>query len=377
MDTDLEEALAEEPPSLRAAARTLYARRHDPSLEVDMRIATAMGGVMWIGGALLAAVMLLFAPPTQTIGPSGWALAGATIGVAVGIGVIRIGRRRPSQFGSLFAGSLVALLGVAFLEWLTGGRDSPQHVLFAFPLLYAAAVQPRRRALLVLVLVCVVVWAPLLYAPSDPPHIPDTAGQLLLLIVLSLVGRIVFTLLRAQRAGLRQARRQAEELARRDSLTGLGNRLALEEALAVEVARSRRQQRPLSLLVGDLDDFKEVNERLGHSGGDDCLRRVAVAISEVSRTEDQCFRWGGDEFVVILPDTDAASATEVRRRVCSAASEACPAPVAGAVRLTCGTAQLAPGDAVEDLLVKADEVVLDFKHRSRGQPARGEPGEAA
>ena len=153
----------------------------------------------------------------------------------------------------------------------------------------------------------------------------------------------------------------AEDLARRDPLTGLGNRLNLEETLAVEVARARRQGTPLSLIIGDLDEFKEVNDRLGHGVGDDCLRQVASALVEASRTEDQCFRWGGDEFVVVLPATAEAEAAEVRRRVCAAASEVCAAPGERRVRLTCGTAELQPDDDVEDLLAKADDVLLAAK----------------
>jgi hypothetical protein len=203
-----------------------------------MRIAASMGGVLWLGGGALAALMLTFAPPTRAIGVLGWLVAAGIVALAVVIGVLRLRRPPPSDFGTLFAGSVIALLGIALLEWLAGGRVSPYHQLYALPVVYAAAVHPRRRALLVLALVCLVVWAPVIYAPADARLPADTAGQLLLLLVLAVAARIVFALVRAQRAGLRDARQRADDIARRDPLTGLGNRLSLEETLEVEVARA-------------------------------------------------------------------------------------------------------------------------------------------
>lgn len=366
----------EEGPSLREAARSLYTGRHNPDLEVDMRIASSMGGVLWIGGGLLCLVMLTLAPPDRALGATGWILAGILLFATLAVGAQRLGGSRPSEFGALFVGSVMALVGIAMLEWLAGGRTTPYHHLYALPVIYAAAVQPRRRALLILGLVAIVMWAPLLYTLPERQLPADIAGQLLLLVTLAIAGRIVFTLLRAQRSGLRRSRAQAHQLARRDALTGLGNRLRLEETLEVEVARARRQNSPLSLIIGDLDDFKAINDVSGHTGGDECLRRVAAAVGEASRTEDQCFRWGGDEFVVVLPDTSESEAAEVRRRVCTAASKACTAPDGGMVRLTCGTAQLEPDGDAQSLLAAADDVLFRFKRlegrvSSAGQPAAG------
>jgi diguanylate cyclase (GGDEF)-like protein len=315
--------------------------------------------------------MLPLAPPDRALGAYGWVIAALCVVLAFVIGAQRLSGPSEPSFGSMFAGSIVALIGIALVEWLAGGRASPYHQLYALPVIYAAAVQPRRRALIVLGLVAVVIWAPLLYAPPASRLPADIAGQLLLLVVLALAGRIVFTLLRAQRSGLRRAREQAHRLARRDSLTGLGNRLGLEETLEVEVARARRQGSALSLIIGDLDGFKAINDAFGHSGGDECLRRVAKAMGDASRTEDQCFRWGGDEFVVVLPDTTEPEAAEVRRRVCIAASAVCASPNGGEVRLTCGTAELGPEDSVETLLAAADQVLLRFKRRAERVSAAG------
>ncbi len=364
----------EEGPSLRDAARSLYSGRHGPELEVDMRIASSMGGVLWISGGLLCLLMLALAPPDKALGATGWLIAAILLVAALALGVQRLAGAQPSEFGALFAGSILALVGVALLEWLAGGRSTPYHHLYALPVIYATTVQPRRGALIVLGLVAIVMWAPLLYAPPARQLPADIAGQLLLLVILAIAGRIVFTLLRGQRASLRRAREQAHQLARRDALTGLGNRLRLEETLEIEVARARRQNSPLSLIIGDLDGFKAINDAAGHSGGDECLRRVAAAMGEASRTEDQCFRWGGDEFVVVLPETSAPEAAEVRRRVCTAASEAFTSPDGGVVRLTCGTAELGPDGDARSLLAAADEVLFRFKRPAERLSPAGPTG---
>ncbi len=347
-------------PSVGDAARALYARRHDPDLSVDMRIASPASGLLWIGGGVLGLLMLPLAPPDRALGPIGWALAAILVIAALATGVQRL-HASTSGIRALFVGSLIALTGIAVLEWLAGGRPSPYHQLYALPMLYAAAVQPRVRALAVLGFMALIIWAPLLYASAGGRVPADIAGQLLLLATLALVGRIIFTVLRAQRSGLRRAREQAHQLARRDSLTGLGNRLGLEETLEVEVARARRQKSHLSLIVGDIDGFKAVNDAFGHAGGDDCLRSVAAALEDASRTEDQCFRWAGDEFVVVLPETAAREAAEVRRRVCTAASGVCASLTGEGLRLTCGTAELGPDDSVQSLLAAADQMLLEFK----------------
>jgi len=104
-------------------------------------------------------------------------------------------------------------------------------------------------------------------------------------------------------------------LARRDELTGVGNYRALHERLAEEVARHQRHGRAFALVVLDLDDFKQVNERYGHREGDRLLAEVGAALNEQIRGEDTVYRQGGDEFAVIVPETGAAEAVEVVARL--------------------------------------------------------------
>jgi diguanylate cyclase (GGDEF)-like protein len=108
---------------------------------------------------------------------------------------------------------------------------------------------------------------------------------------------------------------EVQRLALTDQLTGLFNRHKLKESLESEVERARRYQRPLSLIMVDLDDLKVVNDTYGHPAGDEVLRQVAEAIKNHTRRVDLAARIGGDEFLVLLPEAGLEVATEVAKRV--------------------------------------------------------------
>jgi len=114
---------------------------------------------------------------------------------------------------------------------------------------------------------------------------------------------------------IRKQRDELAELATLDQLTGLPNRRKFEERLDIELLRSRRYGRPLSLFIVDIDNFKEVNDSYGHLAGDDVLRLVAVRGREMVREIDFFARWGGDEFVFLLPETDRKQAIETSERL--------------------------------------------------------------
>lgn len=128
---------------------------------------------------------------------------------------------------------------------------------------------------------------------------------------------------------LRDANRRLSEAARTDAVTGLWNRHALEELLPQEIGRSRRAGVPLSVLMVDIDLFKQYNDHYGHLAGDEALRAVAQAMREALRHPgDLAARYGGEEFVIVLPDTDAAGAVVVATNV-RAAIRAVAIPHAG------------------------------------------------
>lgn len=115
-------------------------------------------------------------------------------------------------------------------------------------------------------------------------------------------------------------RRDLHVASTHDALTGLANRRAFDEDLEHELARAERDGTPTSLLIADLTGFKAVNDRFGHAAGDEVLTQVADALRSVARESDRLYRWGGDEFAVILPNTDAPGALSAARRFSRAIS---------------------------------------------------------
>jgi two-component system cell cycle response regulator len=114
---------------------------------------------------------------------------------------------------------------------------------------------------------------------------------------------------------LRDAQEELQRMALTDPLTRIGNRATFDLSMTQAMARSRRTQSPYSLLLIDLDHFKQVNDIHGHQAGDHILQQVATAIKKSSRDTDICCRYGGEEFAVILPDTAACDADILARRI--------------------------------------------------------------
>lgn len=146
------------------------------------------------------------------------------------------------------------------------------------------------------------------------------------------------------------------EQAVRDPLTGLYNRRFFDEALVQNVAAARRYGRKLSLVLYDLDGFKAVNDTLGHEAGDGVLKTVAQLLSETARKADIVCRIGGDEFAVILPETDGSGANKTAERF----SRVLRTFVHGKVEVSFGAASLP-----SDRLFTAADVALRAAKQSR------------
>jgi len=150
-----------------------------------------------------------------------------------------------------------------------------------------------------------------------------------------------------------------------DGLTGVGNRRAFDEKLRVLWAQARENHSPVALIMLDVDTFKRYNDSLGHQAGDQCLRRVAAAMSRAARATDTCARYGGEEFALLLPGADAATAQAVAARVHKeVAREQLPhpaSPVSAFVTVSLGVSSIAPtADQQEEgqLLVRQTDAAL-------------------
>ena len=160
--------------------------------------------------------------------------------------------------------------------------------------------------------------------------------------------------------------REARQLADLDALTGLHNRRFFHETLARECARAHRYERKLSLIVFDLDDFKDINDRIGHLAGDAVLAEAAERVRDVVRTADVACRVGGDEFAVILPESAINDADQLYRRLQNAVSSR-PIGSAGKLFLSAGVAELRAEDDPVSFFQRADDALYRAKEAGKGR----------
>lgn len=158
-----------------------------------------------------------------------------------------------------------------------------------------------------------------------------------------------------------------------DPLTGLYNRRLFNESLEKEMTRARRYGHPVALVILDLHRFKEVNDKHGHPRGDDVLRVAAATLKKSMRTSDSAFRIGGDEFALLLPQTDAAQALALSRRVGTAFEEEIrPLQLNVAVSMDHGVATYPQDGEQADVMIRvADERLYRLKHANHSRTANG------
>ncbi|MGY2201321.1 GGDEF domain-containing protein [Pseudomonas gingeri] len=165
--------------------------------------------------------------------------------------------------------------------------------------------------------------------------------------------------------------RAATQSALRDPLTETGNRIAMDQTLQREIELARRHSQPLSLLMLDIDHFKRINDSHGHTAGDQVLKAVAASIKSQLRNIDMVFRYGGEEFLIVLSNTSREAAAMVGERLRQAAqSQDYPAneqTIALTVSLGCAT--LLAGESTESLLRRADSALYVAKREGRNRLA--------
>lgn len=180
-----------------------------------------------------------------------------------------------------------------------------------------------------------------------------------LTVLEQLIGVLVYPLRNALRY------RIAQHDAATDPLTGLSNRGVFKDAVPREVSRALRFNTSLTLLMLDLDNLKKINDRGGHSAGDHALELVAATLKAGVRDSDQVFRYGGDEFAVLLVGSAGASAREVAERLRSRVAALSPNAGSAAPTLSIGLATLRPDDTAQALFERADTAVYGAKQAGR------------
>ncbi len=188
-------------------------------------------------------------------------------------------------------------------------------------------------------------------------------------INIAIVFAMFSTLTRFYVGTVRHAEKRLQRLATSDPLTGLFNRRHLHALADHMVARSRRANDPVSLILADVDHFKRINDLHGHDSGDKVLVHIGELLKNVCRDQDVLARWGGEEFLIVLPDTDAAGAAAAAERMRQAA-EASPMPhAAGPIALTIsfGVSTLHSGESLADAVVRADRAMYRSKSEGRNR----------
>jgi diguanylate cyclase (GGDEF)-like protein len=213
-----------------------------------------------------------------------------------------IGRRHlPSTLAS-------GTLHITAVAYFSGQAPSPLVFFYLWVFLYSAYFFSGRETIVQ------VVFTGLAYATLLGVRPPDTGPAAWWVVGIGTL-LVAAILILAMRRRVELLMEQLFDAARTDALTLLTNRRGFREALDLDLERARRGESAMTVLVGDLDHFKDVNDRAGHHGGDQALRRVAAVLDSHRRQIDTIARVGGEEFALILPDTDAAGAFVVAERL--------------------------------------------------------------
>jgi len=328
----------------------------------DYSTVGAIAPVLWAAGGSLAILIDAFYPPTYAIGAAGWVLT--VVGLGIGLLVPLWQRRHRGVHINrdvLLMQATFSLLLIATAQWLSG-PSAPFREMLPLTLVAAAFTQTRLRTALFAAGVAAAAFAPLIYAPSSIPVL-HVVVEVVVWITLAIVIVLLTEHLHARRVDLSLAEQAARHQARIDELTGLLNRRAFQEALAHVAPEDDRRERRVTLVLIDLDSFKLINDRYGHLAGDACLRAVGDALRRSVRDRDRAYRWGGDEFAVVLTDSSDEDATMVVERIRACVEEAKPLPDGTSPTLGCGWATHQAGQTAADLLELADQRLLRTKAR--------------
>jgi diguanylate cyclase (GGDEF)-like protein/putative nucleotidyltransferase with HDIG domain len=314
-------------------------------------------GSLFFAGGLLALIMV--ALPVDD-GTRQWPIAAlASIAVLQGAAMVAFPRLLPKgdRWISLClgVGTLFVTAGIYFANTAT----TPLALLYLWVALDGFFFLPRASAVRHLALVGAGYAAALAAIPSSDA---TAIGRWVMTMgTVCAVGALADTL----RERSERLIKRLGQAASTDPLTGLWNRRGFERLMAGELARAERSGEPLSLLIGDLDHFKTVNDRFGHGQGDAVLQGFSALVSAAMRQSDASARIGGEEFAMILPDTDQHQAYVIAERIRRQVRETL-APQGQAMSISFGLASApAHGKTLEELVHHADRALYVAKHLGR------------
>jgi diguanylate cyclase (GGDEF)-like protein len=295
------------------------------------------------------------------------ALSGLS-GLAYAAAYWLIGQRRNKAAAVLVWAEVTvhAALGSLLLGW---GSGFHYFLLIFIPALVVGSA--RRWAVplvgLLLTFYLGVYAACQLLGPLDP--LEPWALQLAYAVNVLLIFGMFYAMAAFYRATVFQAERRLLAAATTDPLTGLSNRAAFYQRAQSELAQGRRRAEPLSLMLADVDFFKRINDEFGHEAGDLVLVRLAELMRQTLREVDVLARWGGEEFLVLLPSADIAEAAAVAERLRQAVAAARIGIGAHTVQVTMsfGLAQVKPHHDLQSVTQRADQALYRSKREGRNR----------
>jgi diguanylate cyclase len=289
-----------------------------------------------------------------------WMMAAVDTIIIIGFTFLAFSVLRPRRvrFASLSI-SILCVVGVLTTVYIRG----EQQIFWAYPALLATFYLAKPGEAVLISTLTIIALVPVL--------IPKMGGIMATTTFVTLIATSVFAYAFAYLS--RGQRDQLLQLARKDPLTGAGNRRALDEKLMEVCALQARANTPSSLVLIDIDNFKEINDEFGHAVGDQILVRLTEIIELRIRVTDSLYRIGGEEFVVVIEGQtkDKARRMAEQLRTLVEANELAPE---GSVTISLGVAELALGESPEDWIRRADLALYESKRCGRNQTSLATTG---
>jgi diguanylate cyclase len=289
-------------------------------------------------------------------------------------------RRRWGPSGDRSLGITQLLVGIAFMWWtyaIAGPVAAATVIIVASHIVYAMFSMPPRQVWQLVVLSLSGLALTMALSHHAQPGRYQAGEQFISFLYIALVVVLIARLaalvarmnegLRTQSRELATALEKVRQLATRDDLTQVHNRRHITELMVIEQNQHERTCTSLCVALLDIDLFKAVNDNHGHQAGDDVLRRFARATQDALRTSDLLGRWGGEEFIVVFPDTSIDEATVALQRVRAQLAQTDFSHVAAGLRITfsAGLVCIQPGEKIEQALERADQAMYRAKTNGR------------
>jgi diguanylate cyclase (GGDEF)-like protein len=326
-----------------------FSREREAEFQASRRAALAEinASTFW----MVAMLLMVFCLWDWYVDPTGWQNAfpiralGAAIAIALGVLQKQSGRVdwASAIAKARFAATTLAVAGALLV--LDQGYEFGIAGLVSFVLVGPYLAMDRRDLMKLYALPAVGIALILFLGPFNRFAIINSTVFLVLALI---VGLVLAGVLEVANRRAFMLEMQLKTEARTDSLTGLVNRRAMEEAAASELKRARRNGAVTAVMILDIDRFKSVNDRFGHDMGDQVIIAVARSVQAVIRETDTLARWGGEEFLTLLPSTSLADATALAERIRQAVAST-PMPMGADVQITVSIGVASSAEAHEDL----------------------------